>query len=193
MSKEVSEAKAEERRGFFRIEDDITFRVRKVEQAGVGAGKALEAAKNSRYMLANELERMKAESRIHFRNVEKEAPEIARYLAHLEQKIDIIAQAFILDSEELAVQKRQLVSISGSGMAFDLDESFEIGSTIEVTLIFHPSLMAITTEANIKACDKKAEIYRTGIEFKNISDEDRDLLIRYVVKKQMNDIRNQKT
>jgi len=182
-----------ERRGFFRIEDKVTLQVRKLDESKNGERSGLHFSQKSHYSLANELERMKAESRVYFRNIEKEVPDVARYFSHLEEKIDLIARTFILDSEDLSLQETQLVNISGSGISFTSEQAYDIDDDVEITFVLHPVFMMINANARVVTCDELDDgRYRLAIEFRNLSEDDRDLLIRHVVKKQMTDIRDNK-
>ena len=76
----------QERRRFFRIDDEVAISYRAVsndESIKVNGVKRNEAEPAS---LANELEKMNEISRIHFRHVEKESPEVARYFSFIESK-----------------------------------------------------------------------------------------------------------
>ncbi len=146
---------------------------------------------NEAMSLCNELEKMREVWRIHFRHVEKESPEVARYFAHIEAKINLLAHHFMMSTDKLFVQSTQLVSISGSGIAFTADESLNKDDVIEIKFILQPSLTTIKTFAKVVSCKPEKNQFRVAVEYNGLNDEDRDLLIRHVVKKQMNDIREQ--
>jgi hypothetical protein len=84
-----------------------------------------------------------------------------------------------------------LVSVSGSGIAFTADESLNKDDAIEVRLILQPSLTTIKTYAKVVFCKPEKNQFRVAVEYSGLNDEGRDLLIRHVVKKPMNDIREQ--
>ena len=178
----------QERRGFFRIDDDVALSYRLVP-ASVVEQDAATLRIGEAGSLANELERMREVSRIHFRRVEKEAPEVARYLAHIDSKIDLLAQHIMIGADELFVKSTQAVNISGSGLAFTVNEPLNSDDFVEVRFALQPSLTSIKTYAKIVSCQPQTKAYRAAVEFVCLNDEDRDLLIRHVVKKQMNDIR----
>jgi hypothetical protein len=192
MSEDADQQQSEERRGFFRIEDEVTLHVRKVGESERNDVDGLRVTQKDNLLLANELEKMKAESRVYLRHVEKETPEIARYFSHLEMKIDLIARVLILGSDDLIQKRTQMVNISGSGMAFKSEEAYDLGDNVDVTFVLQPSYMMINTFAKVVACRQQGVVYRVAIEFEKLSDDDRDLLIRHVVKKQMVDIREHK-
>lgn len=180
-----------ERRGFFRVDDSVALSYRSIVSGEKNNKDSLQFAGDLPMSLGNELEKMRETSRIYLRQVEKESPEVARYLSHLEAKINLLGHHFMMGSDKLFVQSRQSVSISGSGIAFTAEEALNKGSEIEVKFILHPSLTTIKTIANVVSCVAKTGQYRVAVEYSGLSDEDRDLLIRHVVKKQMNDIRDQ--
>jgi len=76
-----------ERRGFFRIDDQVglNYRIVSADELAINEG-VLHIDANEPLPLANELEKMREVSRIHFRQVEKESPETARYFAFIEKK-----------------------------------------------------------------------------------------------------------
>lgn len=193
MSEDTNQESAEERRGFFRIEDEVTLHIRRIAADEFESESGLRVSQKGNLKLANELEKMKAESRVFFRHVEKETPEIARYFSHLEMKIDLIAHVLILGSDEVTQEKTQMVNISGSGMAFKSGEAYNVDESVEVTFVLQPSYMVINTFAKVVGCRQQGVVNRVAIEFSKLSDDDRDLLIRHVVKKQMTDIRDNKT
>jgi len=183
----------QERRGFFRIDDNVALSYRlmatDVSQQDAASGMVDSDAS----LLVNELEKMREVSRIHFRHVEKEQPEVARYLAHIDSKIDLIAQHVMMESDGLFVKRTQEVNISGSGLAFTVKDDLPVGRSIELKFVLKPSLASIQTYSKIISCEPHAEQFRVAVEFTHLNDDDRDLLIRHVVKKQMNDIREHKT
>ncbi|MEO1889738.1 MAG: PilZ domain-containing protein [Cycloclasticus sp.] len=180
----------QERRGFFRIDDKIALSYRLVpSDEANGSDGSLQFNDNDAMSLGNELEKMREVSRIHFRHVEKESPEVARYFTHIEAKINLLAHHFMMSVDTLFVQSTQSVSISGSGIAFTASEALTIGDSLEVKFILQPSLTTIRTFANVVSCKAEKAQFRVAVQYSGLNDEDRDLLIRHVVKKQMNDIR----
>jgi len=184
----------QERRGFFRIDDNVALSYRLVPPGTTSRENSpLRVDEGELLSLGNELERMREVSRILLRHVEKDLPDVARYLAHLESKIDLLAQHIVMDSDELFVKSTQAVNISGSGIAFTADESLNVGDFIELRFVLMPSLANIKTHSKVVSCQPDNGKFSVAVEFEYLSDDDRDLLIRHVVKKQMNDIREHKT
>jgi len=186
----MSEKGGQERRGFFRINDDVALTYRLV--SGDVASKTLEdlgVNEGESATLTNELEKMNEVSRIHFRHVEKESPEVARYFSYIEEKINLLAHHIMMANDELFVESTQPVNISGSGVSFTADTEFESGNCLEVKFTLNPSLVKINTFSEVVSCKPEGDKFRVAVIFKRLRDADRDMLIRHVVKKQMNNIR----
>jgi len=186
----MSEEEVQERRSFFRINDDVALTYRLVSNDALSSNaKVVEVDENEPVTLTNELERMNEVSRIHFRHVEKESPEIARYFTFIEAKLNLLAHHIMMANDELFVQSTQPVNISGSGVAFTVNEAFGKGDCLEVKFTLTPSMVTINTFSEVVSCNPDGDKFRVAVVFKQLRDADRDMLIRHVVKKQMNNIR----
>ncbi|KXJ49944.1 MAG: pilus assembly protein PilZ [Cycloclasticus sp. Phe_18] len=186
----MSEEIGQERRRFFRIDDELALSYRVIHSDELNVDESI-TAEDTPASLANELEKMNEVSRIHFRHVEKESPEVARYFSFIEAKINLLAHHIMMGSEDLFVKTTQPVNLSGSGVSFTTDSELNVGGCVEVKFILRPSLASIKSLAKVVSCRPSDEKFTMAVEFTQLSDDDRDLLIRHVVKKQMNDIREQ--
>jgi len=183
----------QERRDFFRIDDEIALNYRVATEDELNNNTGLRVNEADSLSLATELEKMKAASRIHFRHVEKEIPEVARYFTHLEKKIDLIARHVMMGADGLFTKNTQSVSISASGLAFTTDEALQVDSMLELKFILNPSLTCIHSYSKVVACAPQDDgKYKIAVEFSWLDEDDREILIRHVVQKQMNDIRDHK-
>jgi hypothetical protein len=183
-----------ERRGFFRIDDQVglNYRIVSADELAINEG-VLHIDANEPLPLANELEKMREVSRIHFRQVEKESPETARYFAFIEKKIDLLAHHIMLSTDNLFINNTQSVSISGSGLAFTAEEALSMDELLELKFTLQPSLTNIRTFAKVVSCQAQEGQFKIAVEYTQLNDDDRDILIRHVVKKQMSDIRDNKS
>ena len=188
----MSQEEGQERRRFFRIDDEVALSYRLVPDNGLSNNSGLTTAERAPVSLANELEKMNEVSRIHFRHVEKESQEVARYFSFIEAKINLLAHHLMMGSDELFVKTTQPVNLSGSGVSFTVEEALKVGDYLEIKFILTPSLASIKTFSSVVSCKPEGKQFRVAVEYNQLGDDDRDLLIRHVVKKQMNDIREQK-
>jgi len=187
----MTQEAGQERRRFFRIDDEVALSYRVVSNDELLRGDGLKVTSNEPTSLANELEKMNEVSRIHFRHVEKESPEVARYFSFIEAKINLLAHHLMMGTDELFVKTTQPVNISGSGVSFTVADALNVGDCVEVKFVLMPSLASIKTFSKVVSCDPDDKQFKVAVEYNQLSDDDRDLLIRHVVKKQMNDIREQ--
>ncbi len=188
----MSQEEGQERRRFFRINDEVALSYRLLSKDEMSNSSGSTTAQRAPTSLANELEKMNEVSRIHFRHVEKESQDVARYFSFIEAKINLLAHHLMIGSDELFVKTTQPVNLSGSGVSFTVEEALNVGDYIEIKFILTPSLASIKTFSNVVSCEAEGDQFRVAAEYSQLSDDDRDLLIRHVVKKQMNDIRDQK-
>lgn len=187
----MSQDAGQERRRFFRIDDEVAISYRVISNDEMTKADGLKRNEVEPASLANELEKMNEVSRIHFRHVEKESPEVARYFSFIEAKINLLAHHIIMGTDELFVKTIQPVNISASGVSFSVNNALNAGDTVEIKFILTPSLTSIKTLSRVISCEPEGDQFKVAVEYSQLSDEDRDLLIRHIVKKQMNDIREQ--
>jgi len=67
-----------------------------------------------------------------------------------------------------------------------------LGDVIELKFILSPSQAGIHCYSKVVNCRSVGEGFNVAVEFVELPEEDRELLIRHVVQKQINNIRQQK-
>lgn len=181
-----------ERRSFFRIDDEVSLSFRVVSGHETKRKPGLTIGGVSGVALATEFEKMRANARVLFRHIEKDSPDIARYLGMLEDKLDMLQRAVLLDNGELIDQPTQHVNISGSGIAFESAVDVKPGDTLSLTFVLYPTLTGIAAYGTVVSCQSiESGGFRVAVEFTHLTDDDRDLLIRHIVKKQMDGLRTE--
>ena len=105
----MSEEIGQERRRFFRIDDELALSYRVIHSDELNVDESI-TAEDTPASLANELEKMNEVSRIHFRHVEKESPEVARYFSFIEAKINLLAHHIMMGSERSEEHTSELQS-----------------------------------------------------------------------------------
>jgi c-di-GMP-binding flagellar brake protein YcgR len=120
--------------------------------------------------------------------IEGGEPDIAAYLKAINSKIDIIGRALLSKDNELAEHPAQPVNISASGMAFYSPSPVEKGAILELRLLLVPSFTGIVTFGEVVGCDSVQDPNGYSnlirLNFINMVERDRDLLIRHVIKRQ---------
>ncbi len=88
-------------------------------------------------------------------------------------------------------------NISASGLAIEIDHSINVGEYLEIKLLLTSCIAVILVYGKVIYCKKNtyegaAMPYQVGIDYINLNDQDREVLIKHIVKRQMQQIREQK-
>lgn len=185
-----------ERRRFFRIEDTVNLFYKRVDKNTVTALSHVSDDVLSNCSLAAALDAMSQEARIIGSRLEKNEPELFEYLKILDSKIHLVAQAVMMQGNEFGEHDSRNVSISASGLAFEVDEALQPGEFLEIRMMLTSCMAVIIAYGKVIHC-KRNEAggdfpFYVGVDYINMKDDDRELLIKHVVKKQMQQIRESK-
>lgn len=188
---------AGDRRRFFRINDEVDLFYRKI--ARQEAGEASHIDEN--VLTSDALPQIMAavEQEIHglLRRIETAQPEIAAYLKLLNYKVDILAEC-LLRQNDLAREKNSYhVNLSASGLAFGSEQALHEGDFLELKILLPASRALVTTCCRVVQCrqnpvNDQRYPYVVSVDYLNMKEEDRELLIKHVIKRQMAQLREQK-
>ncbi len=184
----------EERRGFFRIDDQVNLSYRKIDEKQVTEPHHVPDNILNSCSLSTALEVVSQDSAILLRRLEKILPDVTDYLRLIDAKIDLLTQAILMQGHQFKENDTRNVNISASGMAFNCEQIFTEGDYLEIKMLLVSTMSVIVTYAKVVSCkNSKANDsqlpYLVRVSFTNMKDEDQELLIQYVVKKQMQQIR----
>jgi c-di-GMP-binding flagellar brake protein YcgR len=190
-------AEMDERRRFFRIDDEINLFYKKVDPAAIRKYSEASNELLSHCSLAATLDVLNQESQIIFNRIERNNPDIADYLKVMDSKINLIARTVLMDGTDLVNEQTRNVSLSASGVAFECEELISEGEFLEIKLLLTSSMAVIVSYGNVvysrKNPDTKSDLaYIVGVAFSEMKEQDKELLIKHVVKRQMQQIREHK-
>lgn len=197
MENQLSGTNSEERRRFFRIEDEIKLFYRVLHLEDIPEEDEIKDQLPDAFSLSGVLEYLTQQSRALLKKFERDLPELTDYLKILDQKVDLLAQAILLNAAEISDQPTRNVNLSASGLAFEVETKIDPDEYIELKLILPPSFLALLTYGKVVYCeaigsDDERYPYRIGVDFLKMREKDKEMLIRHVVKKQMHQIRERK-
>jgi c-di-GMP-binding flagellar brake protein YcgR len=191
---------ARDRRRFFRIDDAVRFAYRPLTAAELEAGVArLNEGMGGAYALMASLAAISQRVSVSLRRIEHQNAEVAHYLKALDQKIDTVARTLLVQGSDLAAKRAEPVNLSAGGLAIPVREGLDPGTPVEVRLLLLPSLAGILAYGAVVECGAPSE--QSGfpdgsrvmrIDFTHIRDEDRDLLIRHMLRRQGEHLRRQR-
>lgn len=185
----------EERRRFFRIDDDINLYYKVIDANAVQDASQISTDLLGNCSLSSALDMLTQEAKVIMRRIETRDPEVADYFKVLNNKIDLIAQALMLQGMDFGEQQTRNVNISASGLAFDNEEALKLDDFLEVKMVLSSLAAVIMVHAKVVYCRQNPENqvnklpYLIGLDYVNIQEQDRKLLIKHIVRRQMQQIR----
>jgi c-di-GMP-binding flagellar brake protein YcgR len=188
----------QERRQFFRVEDEVSLRYQVVKAGELEVKlKRLEQDLDSDFTIVSSLAAISHEMAGVLRKVESDAPDVARYLKALDRKIDLLGRAFLAQTSDLSEQPAKAVNMSASGLAFYTPEPVAVGGVLELKLLLFPSYTGMLIYAEVVACERVETAGANGfcrirVNFTHLRESDRDVLIRHVLQRQSEMLRRQR-
>ncbi|HEY8159031.1 MAG TPA: PilZ domain-containing protein [Methylobacter sp.] len=189
--------KAEDRRGFFRIDDEVNLSYKKIDEKQVHEPHHISDNILNSCSLSTALETVSQESATLLHRLDKTLPEVADYLRLIDTKIDLLAQAITMQGFQVKENGTRKVNISATGIAFNCEEALKDGDYLEIKILLISCMRAIVTYGRVVHCQNSLSNdsrypYFVGVNFIDMKEEDREMLIKYVVKEQLQQIRDKK-
>jgi len=166
-----------ERREYFRIKDVLQVAVKKLPQFSV-----LPSSRVVGYSASISSDIVVAPDTVD--------PFIVRQFQAIHQKLDAILEYLCLDKLGFVNMEYQEVDISAGGMRFSSPEDFKEGDIAEIKIVLPtaPPIYLICYGL-VKRCTNCAERNEIAVEFTNMSEDIRSLIMKYVLQRQRQDIR----
>ncbi len=185
----------EERRRYYRIDDDVVLSVRRLNKERFDDELASFEERRESVCFMNTIELNSEQMLPLKRTLQNRYPEIAEYLDFLETRIDTLSRMISIGDEEPS-EPTQRVNISAQGMQFFSEQELNPDDLVELTVTLKPSnkhLIIIGTvvwsieDANARAEEK----YAIAVDFSYINDADREVLVKHIHKKQISGLSQQ--
>lgn len=189
----VAGISAVERRRYFRIKDRVAVKYCLVsEQDYADAVTTMLESRPGLMGVANTFAASTRQIAPTVRRIRELHPELCRYLAMVNEKLDMLARAFSIAESKMADWPTQRVCLSAGGIAFDAQASLAVGTRLKVTLVLFPSLVHIIALGSVvqsRTSADEAVNHRIAVEFTDITEEDRELLIQHIVQRESQRLR----
>ena len=172
----------EERREFFRVEDKVQLKfiscsLDQVQNIPANSLFDHSAVKS----LTQELRSIDQDNQQLLRSLTENHRSLELYLKSINRKIDLVASQLCAAVSESENQKRQLVTLSESGLAFLHPEPFSQGDYLALELTLLPSYSSLFLYAQVISCIEGPGKYRLGLQFIEFLDIDRQELAKQVM------------
>ncbi|MDJ0861216.1 MAG: PilZ domain-containing protein [Gammaproteobacteria bacterium] len=186
---------AAERRRYFRVEDRIILQHRPLADDERGPlVEELRDHSQSRHLLASSFASTSQQMQGVLRKVQEREPDVALYLQALNEKIDLLARQLALETTELSKQPPRWVDISAAGLCFEAPDPIQIGQLVELKMLLAPSFDYVRAIGRVVRCAEadRGTLFRVAVDFDYLRDDDRELLVQHVLRKQTSVLREQR-
>jgi len=188
---------AEDRRRFFRINDEVDLYYRKIARQEADGASHIDVDVLTSEALPQMLDALEQELTGALKRIDATAPEVAEYLKLLNYKVNILAECLLRQSNRVGENNSYHVNLSASGLAFGSEQALQEGDFLELKILLPASRALVTTCCRVVQCRQNPSHdqrypYVVSVDYINMKEEDRELLIKHVIKRQMAQIREQK-
>lgn len=178
----------EERRRFYRIDDEILLRIDAISESEAEARLKDFLENQHAFSLRNNFNLQIEQHIADFKRISQKMPELGRYLAVLQSQIDALSER--QDRGDFGASLTgKLVNLSAQGIAFNHDEAPDQGSLVELSMKLIPSGIMLVIIARVVRLTPSTEDSegknRIALDFEYIHEADREILVKYVHSKQM--------
>ncbi len=180
-----------ERRGYFRICDDIALTYQVVDEETYLEERNKESnARTNSFNIKAKFTAMERSLRPVMARLKERSEDLAFYLEAVNDKLDMLAEVLFRSDGEAGNLPTQKVNLSAGGISFEVQEPLERGKLLKLRLLLPPTSVGIETFARVVYCreertpESEPFPYRVGVEFMHMRDEDSDLISRHVLCKE---------
>lgn len=190
----MSHNKTDERREYFRVEDDIYLQWQTVpEDEYARADELLQSLSDDDFSLSADFATLNNKFHPILNNIKQAHPDIAHYLELLNTKLDSLGHHLLQQQDVYNEQKLTHVNISASGMMYAAEKAIPVNSMLKLEYVLFPEKVGIITYGRVVNTspleDGKHCIH---ISFEHMRTEDSELMIKHNLNTQMNLIREHK-
>ncbi|MCF6281023.1 MAG: PilZ domain-containing protein [Candidatus Polarisedimenticolaceae bacterium] len=191
MSDAKKENDEKDRREFFRLDDKVNLSFKCLTEDEMSNGvKELAFGLTDSLTIMTRMSSITQQLSASLHRIDQRDPDTADYLRALDEKIEILAQTYISKNSDLVEQPTQVVNLSAGGIAFEVEEPVTLQIPLEVKLLLFPTYTGILIYGRVISCDASKEGgYQIRVDFEFIRDNDRDALIRHILRKQGESLR----
>ena len=189
-----------ERRQYFRIEDRALIKYRVIGED--------ELERERRFIYLNEIRASNLHAALlgidlrlqeAIDQVRDDTPAIAQALDLLNRKVNLIERVVSLETGEAAGQSYREhepteVNLSGGGIALAAATPLALNAYLAIDLVLMPAHHPMRAIGRVVDCRKSEQAagFAIAVEFDEIRDEDREILIQHVIKRQSALLREQR-
>ncbi len=171
-----------EKRQFFRIEQDVIFNFCSVSNDDVNHNRPEQHFEHSETLcLFTEFQHIDSNNSQLLESIKHKDPLVAEYLSAVNQKIDLVCQQVLASQSSVHDIDSGRVDISQGGLAFQCDHSIGVESWLALKLIFLPSYTGVISYGQVtRNALQEDGSYLIGVRFHNLTDDQSKLIAKQI-------------
>lgn len=185
---------SDNRREFFRVNDYVKMRINTPDEASLQETFENFDEFRLRYCLKTHIHYQREMRYPTLKLIRNRQPEVASYIEHLEAQIEMLAAHMIKDTDFTASDPMIPVNLSAEGVRFDSSLHFQPGQMLEIGMMLFPGetvILVIAEVVRTSSCSS-AQSTTVSLAFRTIHEEDREALIRHIVKVQQSELQKRR-
>ena len=186
---------SDERREYFRIDDEVVLDYRLIDEDAVAPlVERIQARVPDRFTAASSFAATSRQMGQVMHKVQNQSPELARCLQAIDQKLNLLAQLFVTEEIHIDQQPTQAVNLSAGGIAFRSQQEIRTGSLLEMRIVLFPSLVGILNVSRVIHCERINDgntqySWQIAVAYEHLRESDRELLVRHIMTKETRRLR----
>lgn len=170
----------EDRRRFFRLDDEVVLEFETLDREEVSAWK------ESHQKQKDELSQLEQDIGSHISQLKAQDPALARLLELFNQKINLLGSSHLPGSSKRdlsATEARTRINLSACGMAFHTDENVAKGDHLLLHMQLKPSNAELSLTGTIVSIEKskgEGEPNLVRIDFADLKESEQEVLIQHL-------------
>lgn len=182
---------SQERRQYYRIEQDLAFAVQTIDSDKLASAQRFEV---SPYFFINSEIRSIREKQLPLLEELSERDPVGATLFNLvAQQIDAFARSLTASERDFSQLSKQPVDLSEGGMMYNCNERLELGQAVEITLVFPEPKAGLTLYGKVQRVLQEGAEQRIAIAFEHMPESCRSLLAREVLAAQSQQLQQRQT
>lgn len=179
----------DERRDFFRVNDEVYLKFETVSDEEYSAApEKLKNIEDSAFSLSANFATLNNTINPLLNSIKQQYAEVGEFLDFLNSKIDNLSEHVLYDNLDNTKQAPVEVNISASGIQFNTSHALSVQQALKLELILLPEKIGILIYGRVVDTKEKS----VCVEFEYIRPEDKELMIKHNLNKQMLEIREKK-
>jgi len=181
----------QERREYFRIKNWIIINhelIPSLEDAP--PIEDLAQSSSPKINLLHELNRLENENQAYLGSLAEKQSQLGNYLLNINRKIELLTQ-FVVQSLDTDAQELTEVDISGGGVRFTAQDSYELDQHVKIELVLVPECVGIVAYGRVVDCKPREQDtgYDLALIFVKLREAHRDAIIKHVFQVQSRQLR----